>query len=60
MQLVENKYTRTLDMQAHISKLTQHRAIPLFLSDLTSDLFHRQTFVDLPEQTCEFGGFSKK
>ena len=61
LQLMESRFTKTLDLQAHISKLTQHRSIPLFLSDVTSDLFHRQT-VNIAgelEYTCEFGGYKK-
>ena len=45
LQLIETRFTKSLDLQAHIAKLTQHRSIPLFLSDVTSDLFHRQTVV---------------
>ncbi|KAL5252734.1 hypothetical protein ACHWQZ_G015483 [Mnemiopsis leidyi] len=60
LQLIETRFTKSLDLQAHIAKLTQHRSIPLFLSDVTSDLFHRQTVVGGElEYTCEFGGYSK-
>lgn len=45
MELIENDYSTTMDIQTHIFKLTQHRSIPLFLADVTSDLFHRQTTV---------------
>jgi len=45
MELIENDYSKTMDIQTHIFKLTQHRSIPLFLADVTSDLFHRQTTI---------------